>query len=97
VKVVILRAAQRDLVAIRDWIAIEDPGAAARVLDRILTGIEQLATQPRSGPVVRDRTLARRGYRCLTRERFLVFYRVKRRQIRVYRVLHGRRDWRRLV
>jgi toxin ParE1/3/4 len=96
-KVVLLRRAQSDLIAIRDWLDLEDPQAADRIVDRILDGIDQLAAHPKSGPIVRDLTLARRGYRCLVREGYLVFYRIRRSQVRVHRVLHGRREWRRMV
>ena len=84
-------------MAIRDWLALENPRAADRILERILEGIEQLSERPHSGPVVRDSVLARRGYRCLTGEGFLIFYRAKRRLVRVHRILHGRRDWRVLI
>jgi toxin ParE1/3/4 len=41
--------ASADLQAIRGWIAKDSPATAARVVDRILSGVERLAQFPQMG------------------------------------------------
>lgn len=87
----ILRRAQRDLLEIQEYIARDDPAAAGRVVEALLDAIERLAQLPKRGSRPKDERLRGLGYRCLVQARYLVFYKVLRAQVRVYRVLHGRR------
>ena len=96
-KVWVLRRAQGDLTEIRDWLRLENPTAAERVLNRILDDIEGLGRLPKLGPVVKDLRLSLRGFRRLVCERYLIFYRLRGQRVVVHRVLHARRDWLRLV
>jgi plasmid stabilization system protein ParE len=93
----ILKKAQADLLEIRAWIEVENPQTAARTLDRILSAIEMLGRQPELGPLARDGRLAAKGIRHVTRDGFIASYKIVGRQVRVLRVLRGRRDWKRLL
>lgn len=93
----IIRSAQRDLSEIAAYLRCDAPGRAERVIDELLGGIDRLGAFPESGPVPRDERLARLGFRCLARGRYLVFYKVTRSQVRIYRVLHERRAYERLL
>jgi toxin ParE1/3/4 len=97
VTVRILRKAQADLLEIEAYIGRERPSAARRVLDRVLDAIDTLAESQRSGPLARDARLRRRGFRFLVTGRYLIFYKTGRSGVRVYRVLHGKREYRRLL
>jgi toxin ParE1/3/4 len=89
----ILRRAQADLLEIQRYVERERPEAAGRLIDRLLEAIESLEDLPSRGAVPRDERLATAGYRFLIAPGYLIFYKVFRRQLRVYRVLHGRREY----
>jgi plasmid stabilization system protein ParE len=93
----ILRSAQRDLSEIAAYLRCDTPARADAAIDDLLTGIDRLGTFPESGPVPRDERLARLGFRFLARGRYLVFYKVTRSQVRIYRVLHEKRAYERLL
>ena len=63
----------------------------------MLDAIESLATMPERGAAPRDPVLSARGYRFLVHGSYLVSYKVLPRQVRVFRVLHGRRTYRGLL
>lgn len=84
------RLARRDLVALRAYIARENPKAAARMAKRIRDAVEGLADNPsigRPGRVIDTRELV------VTGTPFLVPYTVVDDQIVILRVLHGAQRW----
>lgn len=93
----IVRSAQRDLAEIAAYLRCDAPASADRTIDELLSGIDRLGAFPESGPVPRDERLARLGFRYLARGRYLVFYKVTRSLVRIYRVLHQRRAYERLL
>jgi plasmid stabilization system protein ParE len=93
----LLRRARQDLEEIDAYISREAPLRVERFMVTLLDAIESLATMPDRGASPRDEVLRGRGYRVLLHEPYPVFYKVLRRQVRVYRVLHGRRAYRELV
>lgn len=93
----VLRRAQHDLQQIYDYVAREVPQRADTLVDRLLDAIESLEDFAERGAIPRDEALRRRGYRYLVHEPYLVFYKVMKRQVRVYRVVHGKRALRDLL
>jgi toxin ParE1/3/4 len=93
----ILRKAQADLLEIQSYIGRERPSAAGRVVDGLLHAIGTLGENPESGPLARDEWLRRRNFRFLLSGRYLIFYKSGRGGVRIYRVLHGKRDYRRFL
>jgi toxin ParE1/3/4 len=93
----VLRRAQRDLQEIRDYVAREAPARAGPFLDALLRAIESLATLANRCPTPRDEALRRRGYRYLVHHEYLIFYKVLRKQVRIYRVLRASRAYRDLL
>lgn len=87
--------AMDDLDTIFDYIALEDPAAALRMLDAIDRRISRLAGQPRMGAAVasNDLSVVRPGYRYVVVAPYLVFYRAERGEVRIGRILHSRQDW----
>jgi len=83
------RAALNDFDEIYDYIANDNPGAAAQVLRSLDESIQLLADQPKLGKVFRYRRLR---LRLLTHGDYLVFYRERPGIIEVVRVIHGRRN-----
>jgi addiction module RelE/StbE family toxin len=92
-RVRVLQRAERDLLAIQRYIARDSPGAADRVIDELLEAIASLDESALRGTVPSDERLKGLSFRFLVVPPHLVFYKVIRRQVRVYRVLHGKRAY----
>ena len=93
----ILRKAQSDLEEIRRYIERDRPDAAGQLIDRLLDGLESLARLPEQGRTPRDDRLRKLGFRVLIVGDHLVFYKILRTHVRVYRVIHGRRGYAQLI
>jgi toxin ParE1/3/4 len=93
----VLHRAERDLHEINNLVAREAPARVAPFIDALLASIDSLAHQPERGARPRDEVLRRQGYRFLVHGRYLIFYKVFPRHVRVYRVLHGHRAYRSLL
>ncbi|HEX7836275.1 MAG TPA: type II toxin-antitoxin system RelE/ParE family toxin [Kofleriaceae bacterium] len=93
----VLRRAQRDLQEIYDLIVREAPLRADPFIDGLLDAIDSLSTMAERGAAPRDEILRQQGYRFLVHGPYLVFYKVLKRQVRVYRVLRGSRAYRSLL
>lgn len=89
----VLRRAVRDLEEIRRYVERDRPLVAGNFLDSLLTAIGALAQHPLRGARPRDGRLRGLGYRYLIVESYLLFYKVGRKVVRVYRVLHGRQRY----
>ncbi|MBI5367378.1 MAG: type II toxin-antitoxin system RelE/ParE family toxin [Planctomycetes bacterium] len=92
-RVRILRRALADLAAIRDYIAQDAPNTAQRYVEGLLQTVEGLSLLPERGAIPHDARLRRLGFRFLTQGPYLIFYKVRGSNVRVYRVLHGRRAY----
>ncbi len=85
-----LRRALRNLDEEAEYIARDDPNAAARIVDRIATSVERLATHPalgRTGRVPGTRELV------VSATPYVVPYRVRSETVEILRVFHGARKW----
>lgn len=89
-EIVWLPAGGRTRDAQIDYIAQENPLAAARIDEDIERQVDLLATHPLIG-----RPGRRRGTRelVISRTPFIVIYRVTARRVEILRVLHGARQW----
>ncbi len=96
-RVRVLKRAERDLVEVRHYLDREAPDSAGTVVADLLDAIEGLARSPERGARPRDERLRRRGFRFLVRQSYLIFFKVERSRVWVYRVLHGKREWSRLL
>ncbi len=93
----ILRRAQTDLEEIKRYIERDSPRRAEKFVSKLLDRIESLSTLPNAGILPRDETLRARGFLILIERQYLIFYKVLSKQVRVYRVLHGRRRYQHLL
>lgn len=85
-----LRKALVNLNEIAEYIAKDNPLAASQTVERIVTAVENLSSQPsmgRSGRVAGTRELVVSG------TPFIVPYRVKDRTVQILRVFHASRRW----
>ena len=84
-----------DLDAIFDYICLENPDAARKMLQSFKTGINLLAEAPYLGAALRTDSplMISAGYRYIVVSPYLVFYRVVDHEVRIGRILHSRQDW----
>jgi addiction module RelE/StbE family toxin len=85
-----LRRALRNLDEEAEYIARDDPDAAARIVQRIATAIDQLTSHPASGRIGRvpgTRELVVNG------TPYIVHYRVRGDAVEILRVFHAARKW----
>jgi plasmid stabilization system protein ParE len=83
------RAAERDLEALHDYIAIESPNAALAVVARLGARVQQLTRQPDSGGRLPE--LGRSRYRQLVEPPCRIIYRRDRRTVAILRVIRFER------
>ena len=92
---------ERQLSEIVRYIAISsgDADVALRYLDKIEDAVMKLAEFPYMGVKPQYNVLQRKGYRVLSVEKHLVFYKVHEHKKRVilYSVLDGRMEYQRLL
>ncbi len=88
-----LSSAERDLEGIFDYIQHDSPEKASTFVSKIDRVISRLARFPHSGSIPQQNILKMKGYRILILEDYLVFYRVKKKEVIIYRVLHGKRRY----
>ncbi|MEW6228275.1 MAG: type II toxin-antitoxin system RelE/ParE family toxin [Bacillota bacterium] len=88
-----LPVAQRDLTEIIEYIQVDSPTAAIRLLDEIDEAISRLEEFPLIGHVPNDPRLKALNYRILVVGNYLVFCVVADDVIEIRRVLHGKRQY----
>jgi toxin ParE1/3/4 len=93
----LLRAAEEDLSEIYEYIASENRKAAEAILTRIEKDLAHLARQPQLGRVPSDEELVCMGYRYLIVTDYLVFYTLEEQTVLIHRIIHGARDYLRLM
>ena len=84
-----------DLDAIFDFICLDDPEQARKILQAFKSSISRLASAPFLGAALRTDSplLVFAGYRYIVVSPYLVFYRVVEGEVRIGRILHSRQDW----
>jgi toxin ParE1/3/4 len=85
-----LRRALRNLDEEAEYIARDNPQAAARIVERIATNIDRLGNHPASGRIGRvpgTRELV------ITGTPYIVPYRVRTNAVEILRVFHAARKW----
>jgi toxin ParE1/3/4 len=83
-------AAIDDLDEAGAFIAVDDPGSAAAMADRVEEAVVALLRYPNLGRAGRVRTTREL---VVSGSPFVVVYRVRRDQIQILRVLHHARRW----
>ena len=83
-----------DLDAIADYIALDDPDAARKLVRKIFAHVEQLVEFPDSGSIPQELRPMRR-YRQIVEKPCRVFYRVEGKKIYIVHVMRGEQVLRR--
>lgn len=93
----LLPAAYEDLDEIFDYILLDDPTAAANMLDRIMTSLHRLQDFPSSGVKLTTKSLKYYNFRMVIIDPYIAFYRFIDGKVYIYRILHGARDYIRIL
>ena len=94
-RTVVTDAAAADLAAIEDYIAADNSERAASFIDELLDRCADLADRAASFPLVER--FARQGIRRRPHGRYLIFYRIRGKQVEIIHILRGARDYERLL
>jgi plasmid stabilization system protein ParE len=94
-KVALSPAAEADLDRIGEWIAKDNPARAVTFLVDLRACCERLADAPRGYPLVPR--FERVGIRRRAYKNYLIFYVIRGDTIEVLHVVHGARDYERLL
>lgn len=86
-KVVFTRPTYQDLAEIRTWIAADNPRAADRMVEKLVSACSGLSRFPLRYPEIAARRLRKRPVGS-----YLIFYRVTD-KVEIVRILHAARDW----
>lgn len=89
----LLPAAYSDLDEIFDYIMVDNPQAAARMLDNIMQSLRRLENYPHSGAPLFGLSLKKFNFRMVIVDPYIAFYRFIDNKVFVYRILHGARNY----
>ena len=90
-QVIWAETALQDLDAIADYIALDDPNAATRLVRKVFEKVDQLMEFPETGTGPRE--LKRTPYRKLTVKPILIYYRVEGRKAIIVHVVRSERKF----
>jgi toxin ParE1/3/4 len=96
-EVTLLPAAYSDLDEIFDYILADNPGAAEKLLAKIMQSLRRLEDLPLSGAPLLKHSLREFEFRMVIINPYIAFYRFIDNKVYVYRVLHGARDYKSLL
>jgi len=94
-KLVFSTAAEADLEAIGDYIALENPLRAVSYIREIRGKCMELREMPEAFPPVPHHEAT--GIRRRVHGNYLIFYRIHEQAVEIIRVLHGSMDYRHLI
>lgn len=94
-QVVLTEAAMADLIGIGRDIAQDNPVRAATFVDELYESCQRLAGTPRAYPLLPKWEAS--GVRRRVHDNYLIFYRIRDDVIEVIHVLHGARDYERIL
>ena len=92
-QIVYLPIAEYDLSEIFEYVRVDSQSAALSLIDKIDKNISKLAAFPELGKIPNDRRLKKLGYRILIINNYLVFYVVRKKNIEIRRIIHGKRKY----
>jgi plasmid stabilization system protein ParE len=90
----LLAQAQEYIRKITKYLAKESPSAANNFMARVGQALDQLALFPESAPISKNARLAGEKYRMLVLiYDYLLFYKIQKKTVVVYRVINGKRNY----
>ncbi|GGA91849.1 type II toxin-antitoxin system RelE/ParE family toxin [Ornithinibacillus halotolerans] len=92
-KVEVLPEANNDIDEIFDYILLDNPEAAYNMMDKIFSNLEQLTSFPKLGNKLDHKLIKYYEFRMLNIDPYVAFYRIMNNTVYIYRILHGARDY----
>lgn len=92
-KIRFLPESSKDLNSIFDYILLDNPNNANKMLNKIMKSIKVLEDFPFANTLLDHKSLIRYNFRALIINPYIVFYRVIDEDVFIYRVLHGAMDY----
>ena len=100
-KVSLTSPAEKDLIQISDYIAIElgEPQTARKLIARIKKAVLSLYKMPYRHAEINIELIGAAGIRYLIEGNYIIFYHIRKddMSVRILRVLYGKRDWQKLL
>ena len=89
------RSYQEDLNSSLKYIRsnLQNPIAAKKLKEEVINKCKKIKENPLFYPAVSDKYLSSKGYRFLLVNNYMIFFKVKEKEIEVIRFLYGYRDW----
>lgn len=87
--------AKKDLFEIKEYITkeIDNPNEAINVVSKIIEDYEKLKEYPYLGLKLSSKIDVETNYRYLISGNYLIFYKVDKEYVSIYRILYARRDY----
>lgn len=94
-KIIYYPSATEDITSILDYISIDNPPAALKLIDKINAAIGSLSLFPYKGVIPKDFYLKSKGYRMLIIDLYIVFYLINDSMqiIEIMRVISGKQNY----
>lgn len=89
--------ATADLQEIKSYIAEDNIDAATKVVKEIIEKIESLAEFPEIGTMLMYKIRLKSKYRYVICNQYLIFYIYEDNTVSIQRILHGKRDYMKLL
>lgn len=89
------KESKQDLIGIKQYIKynLQEPETAQRLISKIRTEINNLKNNPEIYAIIDDELIKKLEIRKLIVDNYIVFYRIKKDDIEIVRVMYGRRNW----
>lgn len=91
--------ARQDLLEIKDYISreLDNPNVAGKTVAKVVESYEKLKDFPYMGIELSSKIDVATDYRYLISGKYIIFYKVDDVYISIYRILHARRDYKRIL
>lgn len=91
--------AKQDLIEIKKYIKynLQEPNIANKLISKIKNAIEDIKNNPEVYAIIDDDFIKKLEIRKIIVDNYIIFYRIKSNTIEIVRVMHGRRNWIKLL
>ncbi|MCU1286478.1 MAG: uncharacterized protein JWO13_2828 [Acidobacteriales bacterium] len=89
-KIVWTGPASRDLLHVFEYVATDNPKAAAELVETVIEAVERLSSFPKLGRTAR---LPNTRELVVPQTEYFICYRIKNQELQILSVIHGARKW----
>ena len=89
------KESKQDLIGIKQYIKynLQEPETAKKLILKIRNEINKLKHNPEIYSIIDDDIIKKLEIRKLIVNNYIVFYRIKKENIQIVRIMYGRRNW----